>query len=72
MIRKQILRLHEPSRESLLKNVTSKSNGQRLTFNITYYPVLQIVISILQELHIRLTPDQEQERFPGHLRCRVP
>ena len=72
MIRKQILRLHEPSRESLLKKVTSKSNEQRLTFNITYYPVLQIVISILQELHIRLTPEQEQERFPGHSRCRVP
>ena len=53
MIRKQVLRAREHS----------ESDQKKLTFNITYYPVFQNVRSILQELHILLTPDQEHKTF---------
>ena len=59
MIRKQVLRAHEHSRESLLEKVKSESDQNKLTFNITYCPVFQNVRNILQELHIRFAPDQE-------------
>ena len=59
MVRKQVLRAREHSRESLLKKVKSESNQNKLTINITYYPVFQNVRNILQELHILLTPDKE-------------
>ena len=62
MVRKQVLRDREHSRESLLKNVRPESNQKKLTFNITYYPVFQNVRNILQELHILLTPDQEHKK----------
>ena len=53
MVRKQVLRALEHS----------ESDQKKLTFNITYYPVFQNVRSILQELHILLTPDQEHKKF---------
>ena len=56
MVRKQVLRACEHSRESLLKKVKSESNQNKVTFNITYYLVFQNVGNILQELHILLTP----------------
>ena len=59
MVRKQVLRAREHSRESLLKKVKSESNQNKLTINITYYPVFQNVRNILQELHTLLTPDKE-------------
>ena len=59
MVRKQVLRAREHSRESLLEKVKLESDQKKLTFNITCYPVFQNVRSILQELHILLTPDQE-------------
>ena len=62
MVRKQVLRAREHSRESLLEKVKSESNQRKLTFNITYYPVFQNVRNILQELHILLTPDQEHKK----------
>ena len=62
MVRKQVLRAREHSRESLLKKVKSESNQNRLTINITYYPVFQNVRNILQELHILLTPDKEPKK----------
>ena len=63
MVMKQLLRALEHSRESLLKKVKSESDQNKLTFNITYYPVFQNVRSILQELHILLTPDQQHKVF---------
>ena len=39
MVRKQILRASEYSRESLLENVRSETDQKKLTFNITYFPV---------------------------------
>ena len=62
MVRKQVLRAREHSRESLLEKVKSESNQDKLTFNITYYPVFQNVRNILQELHILLTPDKEHKK----------
>ena len=62
MVRKQVLRAREHSRESLLEKVKSESNQRKLTFNITYYPGFQNVRNILQELHILLTPDQEHKK----------
>ena len=62
MVRKQISRACEHSRESLLKKVKSESDQKILTLNITYYPVFQNVRNILQELHILLTPDQEHKK----------
>ena len=62
MVRKQVLRAREHSRESLLEKVKSESDQKKLTFNITYCPVFQNVRNISQELHIPLTPDQEHKK----------
>ena len=58
---KQVLRAREQSREHLLEKVKSASDQNKLTFNITYYPVFQNVRNILQQLHILLTPDKEHK-----------
>ena len=50
MVRKQILRDREHSRESLLEKVKAESDQNKLKFNIRYYPVFQNVRNILQEL----------------------
>ena len=34
---------------------------EKLTFNITYYPVFQNIRNILQELHLLVTPDKESK-----------
>ena len=60
-VRKQNLRACEYSRESLLEKVKLESDQNKLTFNITYYPIFQNVRNILQELHILLTADQEHK-----------
>ena len=62
MVRKQVLRAREHSRESLLEKVKSESDQKKLTFNITYYPVFQNVRNILQELHILLTQDKGHKK----------
>ena len=66
MVRKQVLRAREHSRESLLEKMKSESDQNKLTFNITYYPVFQNVRNILQELHIHnknyITPDKEHKK----------
>ena len=62
MVRKQVLRALEHSRESLLNKVKSEFDQNKLTFSLTYYPVFQYVTNILQELHILLTPDQDQHK----------
>ena len=62
MVRKKVLRAREHSTESLVEKVKSESDQQKLTFNITYYPVFQNIRNILQKLHILLTPDQEHKK----------
>ena len=54
--------LIEHSRESPLEKMKSESDQNKLTFNITYYPVFQNVRNILQELHILLTPGKEHKK----------
>ena len=49
MVKKQILRAREHSRESLLKKLKSESGQKKLTFNVSCYPVFQIVRNILQK-----------------------
>ena len=62
MVRTQILWAREHSRESLLEKVKSESYQNKLTFNITCFPVFQNLRNILQELHILLTPDKEHKK----------
>ena len=66
MIRKQILRAREHLRNDLLEREKQHMYEQKLTFNITYYPVFQNVRAITEELHILLTPDKEHKKvFPN-------
>ena len=37
-------------------------NNDRITFNITYYPIFKNMISILKELYILLTPDKQRKK----------
>ena len=52
MIRKQILRAGEHSRNDLLEREKQQMSEQKITFNITYYPAFQNVRPIMEELHI--------------------
>ena len=62
MVRKQVLRALEHSRESLLEKLKLESDQKKLPFYITYYLAFQNVRIILQELHILLTPDLEHKK----------
>ena len=37
-------------------------NDERVTFNITYYPVFKNIRNILEELHILLVPDEQHRK----------
>ena len=68
MVRNQILRAREHSRNDLLERKKQHMSGQKLTFNITYYPTFQNVRAIMEELHILLTPNKEHKKvFPNVL-----
>ena len=68
MIRKQILKAREYSRNDLLEREKPQMSEQKLTFNITYYSDFQNVRTIMEELHILLTPNKEHKRlFPNVL-----
>ena len=62
MIRKQILRAREHSRNDLLEKEKPQMSEQKLTFNITCYPAFQNVRAIMEELHILLTPNIEHNK----------
>ena len=65
MIRKQILSAREHCRNDLLEKEKQLMSVRKLTFNITYYPAFQNVRSIMEELHILLTPNKEHKKvFP--------
>ena len=65
MIRKQILSAREHSRNDLLEKEKQQMSERKLTFNITYYPAFRNVRSIMEELHILLTPNKEHKKvFP--------
>ena len=66
MIRKQILRAREHSRNDLFEREKPQMSEQKLTFNITYYPAFQNSRAIMEELHIFLTPNKEHNKaFPN-------
>ena len=56
-VRKQILRIKGFSRDSLLDRENTREEQDKITFNLTYYPVFQNVKNVLAELHLLLTPD---------------
>ena len=59
MIRKQIVSVREHSRNDLVEREKQQMSEKKLTFNITYHPAFQNVRSIMEELHILLTPNKE-------------
>ena len=59
MIRKQIVSAREHSRNDLVEREKQQMSKKKLTFNITYHPAFQNVRSIMEELHILLTPNKE-------------
>ena len=66
MIRKQILRAQEHSRNDLFEREKPQMPEQKLTFNITSYPAFQNVTTIMEELHILLNPSKENKKvFPN-------
>ena len=68
MILKQILRAGEHSRNDLLEREKPEMSEQKLTLNITYYPVFQNVRAVMKELHILLTPNKVHKKvFPNVL-----
>ena len=68
MIRKQILRGREHSRNDLLEREKPQMSEQKLTFYTAYYPPFQNVRAKMEELHILLTPNEELKKvFPNVL-----
>ena len=65
MTRKQILDAREHSRNDLLEKEKQQMSEKKLTFSITYYPAFQNITSIMEELHMLLTPNKEHKKvFP--------
>ena len=67
MIRKQILSAKEDYRNDLFQKEKQNVSEEKLTFNITYDPALQNVRSIMEELHIILTPNKEHKKAFLHV-----
>ena len=66
MIPNQILRTREHWRNDLLEREKPQMSEQKLTFNITYYPAFQNIRTIMEELHILLTPNKKRKKlFPN-------
>ena len=66
--RNQILRAWEHSGNDLFEREKPQMSGQKLTFIITYYPAFPNVRTIMEELHISLTPNNECKKvFPNLL-----
>ena len=56
-VRKQILNARGFSRDSLLDKENTREEQNKITFNLTYYPVFRNVKKILAESYLLLTPD---------------
>ena len=55
----------EHSRSDLLDKQKQRMSERKLKFNITYYPAFRNARSIMEELHILLTPNKEHKKiFP--------
>ena len=62
-IRKQILNTQKHSRNDLLEKKRQQISEKKLKFNITFCAVFQnVIMSIMEELHILLTPNKEHKK----------
>ena len=65
VVRQEILKARKIPRNELLEMERNHPEENKLTFNITYYPVFENTKTILEELQILLAPDKEhQKAFP--------
>ena len=62
LIHKEILKARSQSRQTLLNQEKMSRNDDRVTFNITYYPVFKDIRIVLEELHILLAPDEQHRK----------
>ena len=62
LVPKEILKARSQSRETLLDKERRSRNDGRVTFNITYYPVIKNIRIVLEELHILLAPDEQHRK----------
>ena len=62
LVRKEILKARSHSRETLLNKEKMSRNDDRVTFNITYYPVFKNIRIVLEKLHILLAPDEDHRK----------
>ena len=60
MVRVQILKAIDESRDSLLEQENTRTSESKLTFNMLYYPTFQNVRSMFQEFQILVPQDKEQ------------
>ena len=63
LVRKEILKARSESRETLLNKEKMSRNDNRVTFNITYYPVFKNIRIVAEELHILLAPDEQHRKI---------
>ena len=63
MIRKQLLKARNHSRNDLLEREKKQMSEQKLTFNIIYYPAFQNLRAIMKELHILSTPNRKHKKL---------
>ena len=62
MVKTQILKARGESGDSRIEQGNTKASGRKLTFNITYYPVIQNTRSILEELQALLASNKEHKK----------
>ena len=62
LVRKEILKARSQLTETLLNKEKMSRNVDRVTFNITYYPVFKNISIVLEELHILLPPDEQHKK----------
>ena len=58
LVHKEIQKARSQTRETLLDKEKMSRNNDRVTFNITYYPVFKNIKNILEELYILLALDE--------------
>ena len=62
LVHKEILKARSQSTETLLGKEKMSKNDEKVTFNITYYPIFKSIRNILEELHISLAPDEQHRK----------
>ena len=60
------MRARKHSRKDPFEREKAETSDTKLTLNFIYYPVLENIRNILQELYLLLAPDKEHKKvFPG-------